>query len=389
MFRSRNEWFAHELQAHRREWVCQFCQQAAFPTASAFSKHTRLSHQAILASSSLEALVLQSEEPVDNFSSTACPLCNDWEADLERKQANLAAILPSPENPEKSHLSGKLKLFRRHLGRHMEQLALFALPSNDTEDLEDDSTDEEKEESATRDQSEEVQGESSDEGGEDEPEQILERAHEASTPRVLDMSKDELSKYVKQEDENKFRCPFPDCRKLFKGKHFCRKHVENRHPEWLKGLNTAIVSRAYEKPTNKEAEEKAALEEKFEEEKKAAQARGAENARKQIEAERKKAEERAAEDKVRAEVREAVFNAEMKSKEAVLQAQKEIKEAVVKAKREAKEAVEKAEKDAKASIDRSQALKDEDKKKPIRFRDAVGRKFSFPFHLCSTWAVST
>ena len=27
--------------------------------------------------------------------------------------------------------------------------------------------------------------------------------------------------------------------------------------------------------------------------------------------------------------------------------------------------------------------------KPIRFKDAVGRKFSFPFHLCKTWAVST
>lgn len=29
-----------------------------------------------------------------------------------------------------------------------------------------------------------------------------------------------------------------------------------------------------------------------------------------------------------------------------------------------------------------------DKKKPIRFKDAVGRKFSFPFHLCANWAVS-
>ncbi|TVY75982.1 hypothetical protein LSUE1_G005074 [Lachnellula suecica] len=27
-----------------------------------------------------------------------------------------------------------------------------------------------------------------------------------------------------------------------------------------------------------------------------------------------------------------------------------------------------------------------DKKKPIRFKDALGRKFSFPFELCSTWA---
>ena len=30
----------------------------------------------------------------------------------------------------------------------------------------------------------------------------------------------------------------------------------------------------------------------------------------------------------------------------------------------------------------------EKKQKPILFKDAVGRKFSFPFHLCKTWNVS-
>jgi hypothetical protein len=30
----------------------------------------------------------------------------------------------------------------------------------------------------------------------------------------------------------------------------------------------------------------------------------------------------------------------------------------------------------------------EEKKKPIKFKDAIGRKFSFPFHLCCTWVVS-
>ena len=30
-----------------------------------------------------------------------------------------------------------------------------------------------------------------------------------------------------------------------------------------------------------------------------------------------------------------------------------------------------------------------DKRKPIKFKDAVGRKFSFPFELCATWEVST
>lgn len=34
------------------------------------------------------------------------------------------------------------------------------------------------------------------------------------------------------------------------------------------------------------------------------------------------------------------------------------------------------------------AKKAEEDKAPIRFKDAVGRKFSFPFHLCMSWAVS-
>lgn len=29
-----------------------------------------------------------------------------------------------------------------------------------------------------------------------------------------------------------------------------------------------------------------------------------------------------------------------------------------------------------------------ERKKPIKFKDAVGRKFSFPFELCCTWQVS-
>ncbi|CAI4216516.1 unnamed protein product [Parascedosporium putredinis] len=47
---------------------------------------------------------------------------------------------------------------------------------------------------------------------------------------------DELAKFVKQEDEHKWRCKIPDCTKLFKEEHFWRKHVEKRHAEWLDGL---------------------------------------------------------------------------------------------------------------------------------------------------------
>lgn len=44
---------------------------------------------------------------------------------------------------------------------------------------------------------------------------------------------DELSKFVKQEDEAKFRCKVPECTKLFKGVSFWRKHVEKRHEEFF------------------------------------------------------------------------------------------------------------------------------------------------------------
>lgn len=51
---------------------------------------------------------------------------------------------------------------------------------------------------------------------------------------------DDLLKYVKQEDEHKFRCRVPECTKLFKEEHFWKKHVEKRHPEWLEGLKKDV-----------------------------------------------------------------------------------------------------------------------------------------------------
>ncbi|KAI2618879.1 hypothetical protein GGR54DRAFT_146778 [Hypoxylon sp. NC1633] len=51
-----------------------------------------------------------------------------------------------------------------------------------------------------------------------------------------DALNDELSKYVRQEDEHKWRCRVPECTKLFKEDHFWKKHVEKRHADWLDGM---------------------------------------------------------------------------------------------------------------------------------------------------------
>ena len=51
---------------------------------------------------------------------------------------------------------------------------------------------------------------------------------------------EELKKFVKQEDEAKFRCKVPECTKLFKGEVFWRKHVEKRHPEWFDNIKKDV-----------------------------------------------------------------------------------------------------------------------------------------------------
>lgn len=140
MFRSRNEWFAHEMQYHRREWVCQHCQHPAFASVSEFSNHLETAHSAILAKSQLEALLLQSQEPVDKIAASACPLCDEWELSLNNSRHDAKRLFLHDGNFVEPY--GTPKQFRRHLGRHMEQLALFALPIKERDGLEDDSPDE-------------------------------------------------------------------------------------------------------------------------------------------------------------------------------------------------------------------------------------------------------
>ncbi|KAH9909048.1 hypothetical protein F4778DRAFT_715065 [Xylariomycetidae sp. FL2044] len=53
---------------------------------------------------------------------------------------------------------------------------------------------------------------------------------------VEDALNEEMAKFVKQEDEHKWRCKVPECTKLFKEDHFWKKHVEKRHADWLDAM---------------------------------------------------------------------------------------------------------------------------------------------------------
>ncbi|KAF1989717.1 hypothetical protein K402DRAFT_401814 [Aulographum hederae CBS 113979] len=72
--------------------------------------------------------------------------------------------------------------------------------------------------------------------------------------------KEELKKYVKQEDESKFRCKVPECTKLFKGENFWEKHVQKRHDEFyakvqqdVRLVNAYVLDPAHIAPSRSDA----------------------------------------------------------------------------------------------------------------------------------------
>jgi hypothetical protein len=52
--------------------------------------------------------------------------------------------------------------------------------------------------------------------------------------------REETLKFVKQEDERKWRCKVPDCPKMFKEEHFWRKHMDKRHGDLLSSLQQEV-----------------------------------------------------------------------------------------------------------------------------------------------------
>ncbi|KAL3476327.1 hypothetical protein BJX99DRAFT_247001 [Aspergillus californicus] len=57
---------------------------------------------------------------------------------------------------------------------------------------------------------------------------------------VDDALEEELAKYMKREDESKYRCKVPECSKLFKADTFWRKHVEKRHADWYQRIKSDL-----------------------------------------------------------------------------------------------------------------------------------------------------
>ncbi|KAK0645392.1 hypothetical protein B0T16DRAFT_373332 [Cercophora newfieldiana] len=106
MFESRDGWFTHELEVHRVEWSCNTCQAPASSTNQ--RPHLTFSDKAQFIKHMME---------VHDFEETAIVSTSE------------AFSRPAPIIDGECCLCGRhADKLKSHLGRHMEQLALFALP---------------------------------------------------------------------------------------------------------------------------------------------------------------------------------------------------------------------------------------------------------------------
>ncbi|KAG4435673.1 hypothetical protein IFR05_008839 [Cadophora sp. M221] len=130
LFSDRHTWFSHELKDHRQEWRCYFCSHHPFDNPANYQRHLASRHPESFVKDQLPALLEMSQKALAKLSPTDCPFCDDWEQRLRNINPHIPATEALAVTPSQ---------FQHHLGTHMEQLALFAIPRGYTEEGEADS----------------------------------------------------------------------------------------------------------------------------------------------------------------------------------------------------------------------------------------------------------
>jgi hypothetical protein len=130
LFPDYNTWFSHELKDHRREWACYFCSHAPFNSPTDYQNHLMDRHPQSNLVNQFSSLLEMSQRPIVKVSPADRPFCDDWEKRLRLVNTHI---------PLSETLIVTPSQFKHHVGAHMEQLALFAIPRGYTEDGEADS----------------------------------------------------------------------------------------------------------------------------------------------------------------------------------------------------------------------------------------------------------
>ncbi|KAK4560770.1 hypothetical protein LTR86_005349 [Recurvomyces mirabilis] len=129
LFEDIDAWFDHEMSTHRRQWICISCPDRVFPTPDRLQEHLRRQHNETDRESvaTTKAALDASSRPVSEIAASSCPLCDELDKVSREQASRIAAPIP-----EQNAVMLLLSRFKRHLGRHQEELALFAIPPANT-----------------------------------------------------------------------------------------------------------------------------------------------------------------------------------------------------------------------------------------------------------------
>ncbi|CAG8950267.1 hypothetical protein HYFRA_00006759 [Hymenoscyphus fraxineus] len=131
MFPDYHTWFLHELKDHRKQWKCHFCTKAkVFISSGEYASHLKHHHASSFIEEQLPSLLELSEQSLLDRLPPDCPFCEDWEGKLRKINPHIAPWEEFFVSPSQ---------FKHHVGKHMEQLALFAIPRERSDDKDLDS----------------------------------------------------------------------------------------------------------------------------------------------------------------------------------------------------------------------------------------------------------
>jgi len=142
LFADSNTWLEHELQNHRCNWVCTLCRTCSFRSSDLFRAHVDEAHPD-LTESEAQLLNQASRRPLNFIPAVDCPFCDEWEqkirANVQKEKGTASDSAPATQVPKPLEgvcedqirtdiINVERSQFRKHVGSHMEQLALFAIP---------------------------------------------------------------------------------------------------------------------------------------------------------------------------------------------------------------------------------------------------------------------
>ncbi|KAK0614453.1 hypothetical protein B0T14DRAFT_528535 [Immersiella caudata] len=125
MFGDQKAWFDHELKQHRRQWTCAVCKYGPYRSLDTLKAHAGARHPEV-DGTQLRTLIDVSQAPLAAIPAQDCPFCDEWEQKLRQTlpQFNSSGQGLGPDVV----VTVDPRQFRRHVGTHLQQLALFAVP---------------------------------------------------------------------------------------------------------------------------------------------------------------------------------------------------------------------------------------------------------------------